>query len=73
MMTATHVNQATASKTAIVQYNTLHWCKNQSFPELPHTARSVTDKEDEKTGKIACEKICSSGNAKIHISLKGIA
>ena len=29
--------------------------------------------DDEKNRKIACEKNCSSGNAKIPISLKGIA
>ena len=50
------------------------WCKKQSFPGLPQTARSVTEEEDdEKIGKSRMRNICSSRNAKIHISLEGIA
>ena len=48
---------------------------------LPQSARPVTEEEeedeeeddDEKIGKSRVRKNCSSGNAKIPISLKGIA
>ena len=56
------------------------WCKNQSFPALPQSARPVTEEEeedeeddDEKIGKSRVRKNCSSGNAKIPISPKCIA
>ena len=58
------------------------WCKNYSFPALPQSARPVTEEDeeeeeeeddDEKIGKSRVRKNCSSGNAKIPISLKGIA
>ena len=54
------------------------WCKNYSFAALPQSARPVTKEEeeendDEKIGKLRVRKNCSSGNAKIPISLKGIA
>ena len=59
------------------------WCKNYSFSALPKSARPVTEEEkdeeeeeendDEKIGKSRVRKKCPSGNAKIPISLKGIA
>ena len=53
------------------------WCKNQSFSALPRSARPVTEEEeeddDEKIGKSHVRKNCSSGDAKIPISQKGIA
>ena len=58
------------------------WCKNQSFSALPRSARPVTEEEedeegeeddDEKIGKSRVRKNCSSGDAKIPISQKGIA
>ena len=54
------------------------WCKNYPFSALPQSARPVTEEEeknedDEKIGKARVKKNCSSGNAKIPISLKGIA
>ena len=59
------------------------WCKNQSFSALPQSARPVTEEEedeeeeeeddDEKIGKSRVRKNCSSGDAKIPISQKGIA
>ena len=42
--------------------------KISPFPALPQSARPVTEEDDD-----ACEKNCSNGNAKIPISLKGIA
>ena len=54
------------------------WCKNQSFSALPQSARPVTEEEedeeedDEKIGKSRVRKNCSSGDAKIPISQKGI-
>ena len=50
------------------------WCKNLSFSALPQSARPVTeeDDDDEKIGKSRVRKNCSSGNAKIPISLKDI-
>ena len=38
------------------------WCKNESFPALPQSARPVTDEEeedddDEKIGKLRVRKI----------------
>ena len=55
------------------------FCVKMSFPALPQSAKPVTEKEedeeedDKKIGKLRVRKICSSGNAKIPISLKGIA
>ena len=58
------------------------WCKNESLSTLPQSARPVTEEEDEeeeeddddeKIGKWRVRKNCSSGKAKIPISLKGIA
>ena len=58
------------------------WCKNQSLSTLSQSARPVTEEEDEeeeeedddeKIGKSRVRKNCSSENAKIPISLKGIA
>ena len=61
------------------------WCKNESLSALPQSARPVTEEEedeeeeeeedddDEKIGKSRVRKNCSSRNAKILISLKGIA
>ena len=60
------------------------WCKNQSFSALPQSAMPVTKEEeedeeeeeeddDEKIGKSGVRKNCSSGDAKIPISQKGIA
>ena len=48
------------------------WCKKQSFPGLPQTARFVTEEEeeddDEKIGNSHVRRICSIRNAKLHIS-----
>ena len=58
------------------------WCKYYSFSALPQSAGPVTEEEDEeeeeedddeKIGKSRVRKNCSSGNAKIPISQKGIA
>ena len=58
------------------------WCKNQSLSALPQSARPVTEEQEdeeeedddgEKIGKSRVRKNCSSRNAKIPRSLKGIA
>ena len=55
------------------------FCKNQNFPVLPQSSRSVTEEEedeeeeeddddDEKVGTLRATKFCSPGETKVRIS-----